>query len=134
MSFVWTCHMTYITCHIANIRLILVKIKLKCIFPSKLNEMNATKNCVQDKKFNERVILLFIHGYKPICYLVLYRVLHAPSVLTLRSGLRLMQIHRKTFIWFFMSETKKDKLMTRDLREIKFFAFLSLTFNFDIKF
>ena len=33
-----------------------------------------------------------------------------------------------------MSETKKDKLVTRVLREMKFFAFLSLTFNFDIKF
>ena len=33
-----------------------------------------------------------------------------------------------------MSETKKDKLVTRVLRKMKFFAFLSLTFNFDIKF
>ena len=36
--------------------------------------------------------------------------------------------------WNFMSETKKEKLVTRVLREMKFFAFLSLTFNFDIKF
>ena len=33
-----------------------------------------------------------------------------------------------------MSETNKDTLVTRVLREMKFFAFLSLTFNFDIKF
>ena len=33
-----------------------------------------------------------------------------------------------------MTETKKDKLVTRVLREMKFFAFLSLTFNFNIKF
>ena len=33
-----------------------------------------------------------------------------------------------------MSETKKDKLVTRVLREMQFFAFLSLTFDFEIKF
>ena len=33
-----------------------------------------------------------------------------------------------------MSEAKKDKLVTRVFREMKFFAFLSLTFHFDIKF
>ena len=33
-----------------------------------------------------------------------------------------------------MSETKKYKLVTRVLREMKFFVFLSLNFNFDIKF
>ena len=33
-----------------------------------------------------------------------------------------------------MSETKKDKLVTRVLREMKFIAFLSQTFIFDIKF
>ena len=73
----------------------LVKVQLKLFFPLKLSEWTATKNYVQDKKFNERFILLFIHGYRPICYLVLYRVLHAPSVL--RSGVRLMQLHRQNF-------------------------------------
>ncbi len=33
-----------------------------------------------------------------------------------------------------MSETKKDKLVTRVLREMKFFVFLSLNLNFDSKF
>ena len=33
-----------------------------------------------------------------------------------------------------MSETKKDKLVSSVLREMKFFAILSLTFNFNIKF
>ena len=33
-----------------------------------------------------------------------------------------------------MSETKKDKLVTRVLRDMTFLAFLSLTFNFDITF
>ena len=37
--------------------------------------------------FNERAILLFTHGDKSIFYLVLYRVLHAPSVLRLVVGL-----------------------------------------------
>ena len=43
------------------------------------------------------------------------------------------------FIWYFRSETKKDKLMIGVLRgtflsEMKFFAFVSLTLNFNIKF
>ena len=33
-----------------------------------------------------------------------------------------------------MSETKKDKLVTRVLRKMMLFAFLSQTFSFDIKF
>ena len=107
--------MTYVSCYIVNIRLHFQ------------NSANSTKNCVQDKKSLMKELFFsssFIHGYKPICYLVIYRVLHTPSVL--RSGVRLMQLHQQ--------KTKKDKLVTRVLREMKFFVFLSLTFNFDIKF
>ena len=45
-----------------------------------------------------------------------------------------MQLHRQNLHQVLYVTDKKDKLVTRVLREMKFFAFLSLTFNFNNKF